>query len=137
MGARIVIIEDIQEIGDLLSMVLDHPEIGIFAAEDGPNGLGLIIDVVPDLVILDIMLPGIDGWVVYDTVRADPDLAFIPVIVLSVLQLPAERRLAFTHSNIDFYMQKPFDAVKIRRLIMTVLDRFDLWDLPLGDATAH
>lgn len=137
MTARIVTIEDIQEIGDLLNMVLAHPDIDVYAADDGLDGIDLVVEVVPDLVILDIMLPGVDGWSVYDTIRADSALGYTPVVVVSVLQLPPERRSQFWDSDIDFYMQKPFDALRMRRLIMGILGRSDLWDLSAGDAAAY
>lgn len=127
MAYNVVSIEDEHEIVELLRVVLRHPEINVYPAENGEAGLALLRQIRPDLVILDIMMPGMDGWAVYDTIRSDPDLCDLPVIILSVLQERIERKRAFASSDIDVYVTKPFDTVRLRGEIGRLLGRDDLW----------
>lgn len=130
MTARIVTIEDVPEIGDLLEIMLRHPEIEIHNAYNGEDGLALIHALQPDLIVLDIMLPGeMNGWTVYDIIRADATFKTTPVIVLSVLRQEADRREQFADSPIDVYMAKPFDAGPLRNTIAELLGRPRLWDV--------
>ena len=128
MAYNVISIEDEHEIVELLRVVLRHPEINMYPAEDGEIGLVLLRQFKPDLVILDIMMPGMDGWTVYDTIRSDPELCDLPVIILSVLQERVERKRAFASSDIDVYVTKPFDTVHLRSEIGRLLGRDDLWD---------
>ncbi len=130
MKVRIVTVEDVQDIGDLLHVVLDHPDIEVHSADCGEDGLALVREIKPALVILDVMMPGMDGWTVYDTIRATPEIARTPVIMLSVMRQLPERRRQFAGSEIDLYMDKPFDAGLLRRRIARMLGRDDLWSPP-------
>ncbi len=128
MVYNVVSIEDEDEIVELLRVVLRHPEIQVHPANSGPAGLALLRQIKPDLIMLDIMMPGMDGWAVYNTIRSDPELCHLPVIILSVLQETPERRRAFASSDIDLYVTKPFDTVSLRREIRRMLGRDDLWE---------
>ncbi len=117
MLKRIVSIEDEIEISELLVAVLDHPALQIAATLSAYEGIDAINDIRPDLVILDIMLPDLDGWTVYENLRAEPSLDAVPVIMLTVLrrefQQPRLRQLA----AIDRYMTKPFDPLQLRHTV--------------------
>ena len=127
MVYKVVSIEDEIEIVDLLRVVLRHPEIEVLPAHSGEDGLALLHRVKSDLVILDIMMPGMNGWEVYDAIRTDPALRDLPVIILSVLQEKLERRRSFASSDIDVYVTKPFDTVRLRGEIERIFGRDDLW----------
>jgi two-component system, OmpR family, alkaline phosphatase synthesis response regulator PhoP len=130
MTLKVVSVEDDREIAELLGVVVESPHIELFTADNGPDGLEMIRQLKPDLVMLDIMMPGMNGWDVYDTIRGDPDLKNTPIIMLSVTREGAERRRAFTGSLIDVYMTKPFDTLRLRREIGRLLGRDDLWPPP-------
>ncbi|HVO69180.1 MAG TPA: response regulator [Aggregatilineaceae bacterium] len=130
MDYRVVLVEDETAIVELLGIVLAHPHIELHAAYNGLDGLALIRRVKPDLVMLDVMLPGMDGWEVYDAIRVTPSLVQTPVIMISVVPERPERRQAFLRSEIDLYVTKPFDALRLRRAIAHMLGGEELWGPP-------
>jgi CheY-like chemotaxis protein len=130
MVRHVVLIEDDEEIAELLRVVLSSPEIELHSAENGPDGLALSRDLNPELIVLDIMLPGMDGWEVYDTIRSDDVLNTIPVIVLSVTREKPDRRQAFATSEIDVFISKPFDTLQLRGEIERMLRQKGLWKPP-------
>jgi len=131
MVCKVVTVEDEVEIAELLRVVLHSPEIEVLTADNGPDGLELIRQIKPHLIILDIMMPGgINGWDIYDAVRADELLKRTPIIMLSVMREKPERRQAFEGSDIDLYMTKPFDTLRLRKEIERMLGRTGLWSPP-------
>jgi DNA-binding response OmpR family regulator len=127
---RVVLVEDEMAIVELLGIVLAHQQIELHTAYNGIDGLALIRQVKPDLVMLDVMIPGMDGWAVYDAVRADPLLRQTPVIMVSVIHTRPEHRQAFRRSAIDLYVTKPFDALRLRGEITRMLGSENLWGPP-------
>jgi CheY-like chemotaxis protein len=127
MVCKVVSIEDEPEIAELLRIVLASPEIEIYSCDNGPDGIQLVRTCKPDLVILDIMLPGMNGWAVYDTIRADDELKKTPIVMLSVLREEPGRRQAFVGSPVDLYVTKPFDTLRLREGIERMLGRKGLW----------
>lgn len=123
----IVMVEDESAIIDLVTHLLDTPQIEILPCKTGPQGLAAIFDRSPDLVILDVMLPGINGWEIYDQVREDTKLQDTPILMLSVTQREEfERRENFGRDNIDAYLTKPFDTATLRRLVQEMLG-VEIW----------
>ena len=125
---QVVSIEDDPQIAELLSFVLHHPQIAIHTAHDGAVGLALVRSIKPDLVLMDLMMPVMSGWEVYDTMRADVALREIPIIIVSVASVEHERKQVFATSPIDEYFAKPFDARLLRGAIQRMLDA-SLWNL--------
>jgi DNA-binding response OmpR family regulator len=128
MPWNVVSIDDLPEVGELVQVMLRHPEIVLHQAREGQTGLALIRQLVPDLVLLDLMLPGMSGWDIYDAIRADEELHEIPVIILSVLTVQPERHLQFLDSKIDLYVTKPFDTRQLRRCVIRMLNAPNLWE---------
>lgn len=131
MVFKVVSVEDEPEIAELLRIVLGNPEIEVHTADNGRDGLALVRSLKPDLVVLDVMMPGgMNGWDIYDAIRTSPDTHKIPVIMLSVLREKAERRQAFAGSEIDLYMTKPFDTLRLRKEVERMLGKGGLWQTP-------
>lgn len=82
MAINALVIDDDPSVSNLLILLLKGHGINIYPAENGKNGLGLIHEVRPDIVIIDLMMPGMDGWQVCKEIRK---ISNIPIIVLSVL----------------------------------------------------
>ena len=122
----IVAIEDEPSIADLLNFVLESSQLAVNHCSDGKEGLETIFKVKPDLVIMDVMLPSMDGWQVYDAIRSDPTVKATPVLMLSVTGPEFERKDTFRRSSIDFYMNKPFDARVLRRKVEEILGQ-EIW----------
>jgi two-component system response regulator VicR len=130
MAYKVVVVEDEPQVAELLRLILRHPEIEVFLAFDGESGLETIRQVRPDLVILDIMMPNMNGWEVYDTMRSEATLKHIPVIIETVLPERPERKQTFALSDIDYYFTKPFDTIRLRREVGRMLGKEQLWPPP-------
>lgn len=119
----IVAIEDDPYIGELLTIVLASPLLNVTHCSDGEEGLAMVRQIHPDLLITDVMLPLLNGWQVYDAVRSDESEAVknTRILMLSVTRQELERQRAFRGSTIDFYMNKPFDPRTLRRKVEEIL----------------
>jgi CheY-like chemotaxis protein len=84
-GAGVVVIEDDRPSLDLFSAYLSGAALQVTTARDGPSGLEAVRRARPDAVLLDIRLPGIDGWAVLRELKSDPATRDIPVIVVSIV----------------------------------------------------
>jgi two-component system KDP operon response regulator KdpE len=82
MAINALVIDDDPSVSNLLMLLLKGHGINIFPAESGKNGLELIHEVRPDIVIIDLMMPGMDGWQVCKEIRK---VSNVPIIILSVL----------------------------------------------------
>jgi DNA-binding response OmpR family regulator len=111
----ILVVEDDPDVRDLLSERLTHLGHRVMAAGSGEEALELADQSPPALVILDIRLPGIDGWEVLRRLRASPATAASGVLVVSVLD-PTE-----SHPDVDGYLIKPFRIASIDRLVAGIL----------------
>jgi CheY-like chemotaxis protein len=126
MPFTVVSIEDETEITELLSVVLDVPELKVVASNTAFEGLELVKKLQPSLVIMDILLPDMDGWSVYDSIRADPVLRNTPIMILTGLRREFQVRRRFHTGPLDIYLTKPFDTLQLRRRIETMIGQ-RLW----------
>ena len=115
-SGTILVIDDDPGTHELLRRALSREGYRVEGAPDGETGLARIRELRPDAILLDIRMPRMDGWSVLATLRADPDLASIPVIVISMLD---DRNVGFALGAAD-YLTKPVAA---QQLIST-LSRF-------------
>ncbi len=79
----VVCIEDESEMIDLIRLILGRRGFELTGATGGAEGLEAVRRIKPDLVLLDLMMPGMDGWEVYQQMKADEDLKHIPVIIVT------------------------------------------------------
>ena len=126
MPFTVVSIEDESEITELLSVVLDVPELKVVASNTAFEGLELVKKLKPSLVIMDILLPDMDGWSVYDSIRADPALRNTPIMILTGLRREFQVRRRFHTGPLDIYLTKPFDTLQLRQRIETMIGK-RLW----------
>jgi CheY-like chemotaxis protein len=121
MAYLILCVEDEPPVAKLLSDVLRHPDVKVIRAYTVREANARIREGQLDLILLDIMMPDVSGWTVYDTVRADPDLDQVPIIVITALAHLYERRHALNASPIDAYITKPFSASVVRAEVERLL----------------
>ncbi len=107
MGARILIAEDEVNIAESLSFILGRAGYDVDAVADGEAALRQVRKLMPDLLILDVMLPGMNGFELLKTLRADARLKHLPVIVLTARTQPHDRELAES-IGVAAYLTKPF-----------------------------
>jgi CheY-like chemotaxis protein len=121
VGEHILIIEDSPLVQRLLAVCLRDLGRQVEAALDGPSGLEAACARVPALVILDIGLPGMDGWEVLRRLRQDSVCGQVPVLVLTA-HAQEEYRLEADRQGADAFMTKPFEPDALRAAIGRLLD---------------
>jgi len=120
---RILVVEDDRSIQMVLELVMTRVAKGqVYLASDGPEGLAMIRQHKPDLVLLDLMLPGIDGFEVCRQAKADESTQHIPIIFLTAQPQPAAVAKAMSLGAAG-YIVKPFDPIKIVDQINEALQR--------------
>jgi PAS domain S-box-containing protein len=121
----ILIVDDVEANRQTLLEILDGNGFQFLEAADGMEALKLASSCPPDLVLLDIMMPGIDGYEVCRRIRANPHLAEVPVIMITALDDQASR-LAGIEAGADDFITKPFNFQELRARVRTIsrLNRF-------------
>ena len=105
---KIVYVEDELEMIDLVKLILSRKGYEVIGAAGGREGLDTIREVVPDLVLLDLMMPDIEGWDVYQQMRADDATRHIPVIVVTAKAQNIDKVLGLHIAKVNDYISKPF-----------------------------
>ncbi len=119
MSARILLIDDDLTLSHLLGQYLRESDFEVVEAADGPSGLRLAYAVKPDLVLLDVMLPGMDGWEVCTRLR---ELTDLPIIMLTAKTTEADKLRGFS-LGVDDYVTKPFSFAELVARIQAVVGR--------------
>ena len=118
--ATILIADDEPGIRIALKALLSREGHDIAFATDGLQALSEAVRLVPDLILLDVMMPGLDGFRVCQCLRADPKLAEVPIILITGLA-DRDSRLRGIEAGADDFVGKPFDAVELRARVRTTL----------------
>lgn len=122
MSKRILIVDDEPNIVISLEFLMMREGHEVHVARDGEAGLVAVRDHRPDLVVLDVMMPKLDGFAVLASIRADPDLAHTRVLMLTAKGREAEREKGLT-LGANAYMPKPFSTRelvdKVKELLAT------------------
>lgn len=121
---RILIIEDERDIAELIGFNLERAGYEVLKAHDGITGAELAIHEPTDLIILDLMLPGKDGYAVFKEVRRDPRSRDTPVIMLTA-RAQTEDRIQGLEAGADDYLTKPFSPKELMLRVQAVLKRSD------------
>jgi CheY-like chemotaxis protein len=104
----VIYIEDEQEMIDLVRLILSRKGYTVTGANGGREGLDLIRKQIPDLVLLDLMMPDMDGWDVYHQMKADEATRNIPVIVITAKAQSIDKVLGLHIAKVTDYISKPF-----------------------------
>ena len=120
MGARILLDEDHATMREAMRMVLAEEGFTVDQAADGPRALDLVASVRPDLVLLDLNIPGISGSDLLATLKASDDTAGIPVIVVTAEEV--EGRRAAMRAGAEDYLTKPFSPRALVQTVVRVLE---------------
>lgn len=119
--ASILIVEDNADNLLIYSTILEFSGYRVISAVDGHSGLDLARQERPALILMDVSIPGIDGWEVTRVLKADPATAAIPIIVLTAHALAADRERAF-EVGADGYISKPADPKTVLTAVQKRLD---------------
>jgi CheY-like chemotaxis protein len=115
---KILVIDDEQTVRDLMRRFLAREGFDVVTAKDGAEGLALAHSLRPALITLDVLMPGLDGWSVLQSLKADPELAEVPVVMLTIVD---EKNKGYALGASD-YVTKPIDRERLRVLLARFCD---------------
>ena len=130
MAISVLIVEDDKNIAELLQMYLEKEGYAVTVAADGGQGLEKFRAIHPDLILLDVMMPVMDGWTLCKTIRAESQT---PVIMLTA-KAETDDKVTGLKSGADDYITKPFEMREVLARIEAVLRRSDR---SAGEVTAR
>lgn len=119
----VVCIEDEPEMIDLVKLILSRKGFQVVGAMGGREGLEAIQNEKPVLVLLDLMMPDMDGWEVYQKMKADDQTKGIPVIVVTAKAQSIDKVLGLHIAKVDDYITKPFGPQELLESVEQVLAR--------------
>jgi DNA-binding response OmpR family regulator len=120
---KVVCIEDEPEMIDLVKLILGRKGFDLTGAMGGREGLDAVRRIKPDLVLLDLMMPDMDGWEVYQQMKADEELKDIPVIVVTAKAQSIDKVLGLHIAKVDDYVTKPFGPQELLQSVERVLGK--------------
>ena len=118
---RVVCIEDEPEMIDLVRLILGRKGFDVIGANGGIEGLETVQRERPDLVLLDLMMPDMDGWEVYQQMKADDDLRNIPVVVVTAKAQSIDKVLGLHIAKVDDYITKPFGPQELLESVEKII----------------
>jgi len=119
---KILIVDDEPDVASLLTLLLRSQGYEAVVASDGRQGLELARKENPDLIILDIMLPGLDGYKIARMLKFDESYSHIPIIMLTAKVQEKDKALGL-ETGADEYLTKPFDTQLLLKKVKEILER--------------
>jgi two-component system, OmpR family, response regulator VicR len=123
---HILCIEDDPEMIDLIRLILSRRGFEVIGAAGGKEGLEKVRQQLPDLILLDLMMPDMDGWEVYQQIKADEKTKDIPVIVVTAKAQSIDKVLGLHIAKVDDYIAKPFSPQDILNSVDKVFGKKNL-----------
>ncbi len=123
--ATILVADDDPMARELIEEYLDGDELRVVTASTGRDALEKAAEIVPDLILLDVMMPGMDGFEACRRLRGDPRLAEVPIIMITALN-DRKSRLSGLEAGADDFLSKPYDGAELQARVKTItrLDRY-------------
>src|SRR5262245_35442878 len=137
MTARILVVDDSGESIRLLQRKLTSEYLEVVTALDGAEALAKIADCPPDIVLVDAMMPGIDGFEVCRRIKAGARTTHLPVVMVTALDQPTDR-VAALEAGADEFLTKPFEPIGFMALVRSLIRRKMVVDeLRLSEQARH
>ena len=121
---RVLVIDDEAPIRLLCRVNLEAEGMSVLEAGDGPSGLAKASSEQPDVILLDVMMPGLDGWGVAEALLEDEQTVGIPIIFLTARAEFRDRARGLDIGGVD-YITKPFNPVELAPLVRALLERLE------------
>jgi two-component system, cell cycle response regulator DivK len=122
---HILVVEDNLDNYELVRTILELAGYDTFLAVNGRDGVDAARKQKPELILMDMSMPEMDGWDATALIREDPETTHIPMIALTVHTLPVERKRAID-AGVNAYLAKPYDASQLIQLVGNVLEKSKL-----------
>jgi len=119
---RVLVVEDDPDNRKIITRVLELEGYAVAEATDGDGAIAAARRERPDLIIMDLALPGTDGWEATRRLKADPELARIPVVALSAHAMKGDEESALA-AGCDYYLAKPCPPALVREVVAKLLGR--------------
>jgi len=119
---KVLVIDDEAPIRLLCRVNLEAEGMDVIEAADGPSGVERAVDETPDVILLDVMMPGLDGWRVAEQLLQDDRTTGIPIIFLTARAEFRDRARGLDIGGVD-YITKPFNPLELAPLVQRLLDR--------------
>jgi two-component system alkaline phosphatase synthesis response regulator PhoP len=120
MPKKIMVVDDEPYIARVIKFKLEQEGYTVISANDGITGLNKIKEEKPDLVLLDVMMPGMSGYEVCQKIKGDAELAGIPVVILTAKGQERDREQGFSMGASD-YITKPFSPNRLLELVKSII----------------
>ena len=128
MAASVLVIDDEGPIRLLCRVNLEAAGVAVYEAENGAAGIDAATRETPDVILLDVMMPGMDGWAVFQALKDDERTAHIPVVFLTARAELRDQARGLELGGVD-YVTKPFDPLELAPLIEELLERIARGDV--------
>jgi DNA-binding response OmpR family regulator len=119
---KVLVIDDEAPIRLLCRVNLEAEQMNVIEAADGPSGVAKAREERPDVILLDVMMPGLDGWRVAEELLQDERTSGIPIIFLTARAEFRDRARGLDIGGVD-YVTKPFNPLELAPLVLSLLDR--------------
>ena len=119
---RVLVVEDIELNRKVVRIVLKANGYEVLEAADGEEALRILQSELPDLILMDIALPGISGLALTQKIRANPQWRHLPIIALTAAAMKGDRE-QILHAGCDDYISKPIDTHALAELVGNYLSR--------------
>ncbi|HAD81916.1 MAG: hypothetical protein A2509_02800 [Candidatus Edwardsbacteria bacterium RIFOXYD12_FULL_50_11] len=120
MAKKIMVVDDEPYIARVIKFKLEQEGYTVISANDGQSGLQKIKEEKPDMVLLDVMMPGLSGYEVCQKIREDAELAGIPVVILTAKGQERDREQGLSMGASD-YITKPFSPNRLLELVKSMI----------------
>ena len=121
---KVLVIDDEAPIRLLCRVNLEAEQMNVIEAADGPSGVAKAREERPDVILLDVMMPGLDGWRVAEELLQDERTSGIPIIFLTARAEFRDRARGLDIGGVD-YVTKPFNPLELAPLVQSLLNRID------------
>ena len=122
MANKVLIVDDNEKNRKLFRMILQKNDFECFEAEEGEEAIRQAKEHTPDIILMDIQMPVMDGVIALKAIRADPALLAIPIIALTSYAMIGDKE-GFLAEGFDSYISKPIDSRTFAGLVQNVLDK--------------
>lgn len=120
---KVLCIEDEPEMIDLIRLILGRKGFDVQGVYGGIEGIKKVREIKPDLVLLDLMMPDMDGWEVYQQMKAEPEMRNIPVIIVTAKAQNIDKVLGLHVAKVDDYIAKPFSPQELIESVEAVFKK--------------